>query len=328
MLSKRTVFILGAGASAAYGFSSGLGLLEAARALDLPRLVNNIGPIPRDNTDGPARELHGALTNSLAVSLDALLEQRPALEVAGKRLMAGMLLEQENAALRNRFASTDDWMRVLFAEMSRGAKTIGHFEDNPVTFVTFNYDRLLEHRLIHALCARYGCGLSTGVEVLGSVPIIHLHGDLGALPAQDTGGIPFGAIEADSVYDAQTLDIVRRSAERIRIVHTTSVDTIEFKAAHTALSKAEQIVLLGFGYGDTNLLRLNVNRWAESAPIVGTAKGLTEAEVFHMAMVRLRVRSTGTQHVRLCDLGCAQLLREFIGMFRIGLGTKDLERVP
>jgi hypothetical protein len=323
MLKKRTVFILGAGASMSYGLPSGAGLLAAARKLGLPQLATRVGQVGSPHSDKPAHDLHVALSETLATSLDSLLERRPELELAGKRVMAGLLLEQENLALRNKFQSDDDWLRLLFAELSSGAETIEQFVENPLIIVTFNYDRIVEYRLAAGLCARYGCGRERVLQLLEKMPVIHLHGDLGSL--QGDSKINLGALSINGDIDSNYVRTVTASSERIQIVHTVNADTEEFRRARIALREAGQIILLGFGFGETNLSRLQVVKWSASSPIVGTAFGLTRAERQYLAVAPLSVRESASKHVRLEDVQSARLLREYFGMFRDGLGFGDFK---
>ena len=87
--------ILGAGASAPYGFSTGGGLLNEARRCSVGQLA---GYIPQEfRAAAPA--LHSALRGTLTQSIDALLETRLDLVDAGKCYMARWLLQYEKNML-------------------------------------------------------------------------------------------------------------------------------------------------------------------------------------------------------------------------------------
>src|SRR6185437_10732142 len=68
---------------------------------------------------------------------------------------------------------------------------IEHFFDG-VTFVSFNYDRCVEHFFRHSIAGLYGVNAATSAKVVGSLKVLHPYGSLGPLPSVDGRGIPFG----------------------------------------------------------------------------------------------------------------------------------------
>jgi len=181
MIARPTVFILGAGASVPYGFPAGAQLLHAARSLDLINLAAKLH-VPSSMID-EIHALHVALSRTHDASLDALLELRPDIVALGKRLIASLMLEIEyNAALRPFPEQKDDWLTTFFGELAADTKTVDEFAAGGVSVITYNYDRVFEHRLSGAIAAHYG----PAADYMGAtrkIPIIHLHGSLGPLPA-------------------------------------------------------------------------------------------------------------------------------------------------
>jgi hypothetical protein len=147
--------------------------------------------------------------------------------------------------------------------------------------VTYNYDRLLEYRLTGALAAHYGRPEAECIAALKAIPIIHLHGDLGLLPgfgAADAETVPFGPVLGDSAIFSANVD---RAAKRVIVVHEANGDTEEYARALAALEKTDQVVLLGFGYGATNLSRLQPARWKRDIAVTGTLYGLTPSRIIY-----------------------------------------------
>src|SRR6185312_9104579 len=126
------------------------------------------------------------------------------------------------------------------------------FGSNAVSFVTFNYDRVLEQFLHTALMNAWGQGSDAAAAVLSRIPIIHLHGQLGFLPWQPNhrGRVrPF-----EQVIDAQT---VRVAAMGIKVVHEGVEDRKQqFDEAKSLIQHASRVYLLGVGTSNVNLNRL------------------------------------------------------------------------
>jgi hypothetical protein len=175
-------------------------------------------------------------------------------------------------------------MSLVFESMASDAATPENFAQNPVTFVTFNYDRYLEYRFIRALTARYAIDDRAAWEALKGMGFVHVHGSLGDLPAQRTSKdnrpdtvVPLGAPETDGVY---TLGLALPLAERsIRIVHDADPVGPGYQAARAALLVAAQVIFLGFGFGKQNVARLQTATIQPTTPVYCTAYGMTCAEI-------------------------------------------------
>src|SRR5262249_27624056 len=183
---KRTVFVLGAGSSAVYGFPIGQGLCQLVCEQLHPQ--HQWGIDLRNCTKFTEREVTdfcSQLRMSAQPSVDAFLEHRPEFLNIGKAAMAVILIAQEAP---DRLWSFEDanWMRYLFSRLNTPFES---FHEIPVSFITFNYDRSLEHFLCTALQNRYGKTEVECAAVLERIPIIHLHGRLGYLPWEKEEGL-------------------------------------------------------------------------------------------------------------------------------------------
>jgi len=87
-------------------------------------------------------------------------------------------------------------------------------------------------------------------EVLKSLPIFHVHGSVGPLPWEETGGSPYG--------EEVTVGRVREAADNIRIVSDETAGIKAFQDAREHVLKAERLIFLGFGFAGTNISRLHV----------------------------------------------------------------------
>ena len=143
VIKSRTVFIVGAGGSVPFKFPTGRALLRERKDQNAEVIR---GVCAAQISEEEARALHTALRQSEDNSIDALLEYRPDLERPGKLLIAASLLGKEQDCI-NTTARDNDWVQYLLSLMSEGAHSVDDFATgNPVTFVTYNYDRLIEYK--------------------------------------------------------------------------------------------------------------------------------------------------------------------------------------
>jgi len=241
-----------------YAYPSGEELTTRICHESEPALLTTLGANP-----SLAKEFTDALRNSDAPSVDAFLELRPKFMDVGKLAIAHHLIQCENSgALRN------DWYRHLLARMS---SPLAEFKENQVAFITFNYDRSLEHYFYTALCNRYEKPPERIAEVLNGIPFVHVHGQLGYLPWQN----------ADASKKRDYLRNVNPpnssiAANGIKIISEDIDASAEFTRGRELMDAAHNIFLLGFGYHHVNIRRLGLPLGKK--PIIGTAYGLTDAE--------------------------------------------------
>ena len=129
----------------------------------------------------------------------------------------------------------------------------------------------MEEFLFTSLINTYGRSTNECKNQIGQIPIIHLHGSLGALPWQGERSRSF-----DSNLNEQTLGVAR---EGIKIIHEATTDgrDKDFERGHELLLKAKRIILLGFGYNALNMERLGIRD--VSIVALGTGLGLTDEEI-------------------------------------------------
>lgn len=267
MISEETVIVLGAGASAPYGFPTGP-LLTSAVISKLGAESNEefqlLAKMGYDSDD--INDFQTALAKSGKSSIDAFLEHRESLRDLGKAAMAACLIpgEQEGPL----FGAKDRWYQQLFAALNAGP---GDFAENKLSVITFNYDRSLEQYLHTCLTNSYGLSSPEAAKLVGSIPVIHVHGQLGKLPWMSGDG-PSRSYRPDLL--PKSLEIARDS---IRIVHEGINDPI-FQQASDILNAAQRIVFIGFGYDPTNVRRLRLDKDREHKFVGGSCFGFTDLE--------------------------------------------------
>ena len=229
MITTPTVFVLGAGASVDFDFPVGKALLSGVvaslrTATPIREHVLARGFSPKDVDD-----FTNALRFSAEVSIDAFLEKRPALMNVGKAAMAAVLINCESIERIFSERGGLNWMQYLVGKMQ--GPSFEAFAENSVTFVTFNYDRVLEHYLCTALENAWDKTQDEVGSLLRKMPIIHLHGQLGFLPWQSD--------RVDQIRAFETTlnpERIRIAADGIKVVHEGIEDRREqFDAAKAAI---------------------------------------------------------------------------------------------
>jgi hypothetical protein len=296
MITTPTVFVMGAGASVDVGFPVGLKLLQSVVdfRMDSPgrRTMLELGWSP-NQLDGFCE----ALRYSADASIDAFLEKRPDFIDIGKVCMAIALIACEQTPTIFGDAGGLNWMKYLFRRMQ--GSCFERFADNTISFVTFNYDRVLEHFLCTALQNAWGQSEEAAGAILKKIPIIHLHGQLGFLPWQSERNVrPF-----NTTIDAQNLRI---AADGIKVVHEGVEDRKQqFGDAKELIRSATRVYFLGVGTGNVNMERLEVMSFEENRAFA-TEKGLTQVEYDE---VRNRY-GTKLQFIRNYD--CKEMISNYV----------------
>ena len=333
MFNRRTLFIVGAGASAEVDFPTG------------PQLARNIGD-RLDFTEGTKtgdRELLAKLREHyqpqtvipaalrirdgivLSPSIDEFLDihkDDPDVQKVGKPAIARAILNAEResklfidskngqVALDTR-AVVDTWYVRLMHMLSVGiAKKDVHTITNSVSFVVFNYDRCLEHFLFHALQQQYAVSPDEAHDILQSTTIIHPYGTVGELDTDvDRSGVPFGGLLL------QNDDYVRRG-KTIKTFAEAASDEISL-SVRDEVSKASCIVFLGFGFHKANMSLLTPGKLLDQIPIFATAYKTSDSNVESVkndlgAMCKKVPRINGSDINPFiyvdANLKCAQLL--------------------
>ena len=192
MIKKKTVLVLGAGASKPYGFPLGTELRDSVIRAD-----NDFGIFQKalgmEFTEDKYSKFTTALAHSGYSSVDAFLEENDEWLEIGKAAIALSLLRVEVNTINNLFPPKqpkDHWYETLWSHLK--TRTWAEFKKNQVAFITFNYDRSLEHYLVNLLCNNYRIRPVTAAQGLLSLPFLHVHGHLGNYVNKE-GKVDFGS---------------------------------------------------------------------------------------------------------------------------------------
>jgi hypothetical protein len=117
-----------------------------------------------------------------------------------------------------------------------------------ITLIIFNYDRCVEHFLYNAFKIYYNCDDSKATQLLESIEIYHPYGSVGALPCLDKGSnsIQFGA----NIKLHNLLDLVQKIKT---FTQGTDPKSSEINNIKNCIDWMDRIVFLGFAFLDLNM---------------------------------------------------------------------------
>ena len=339
MFRRKTLFVIGAGASCEAGLPSGHTLKGVianmlnmsgikvgdrhVRAALRRRAAVCGGPLSYNYLLAAADAIREGMP--LAISIDNLLDAHQgdqAIELCGKVAIAKAVLgAEQNSLLYNpdpgssfdigRLAGT--WY-VRFAQLLMEdvrSWDISKAIEN-VSIITFNYDRCVEHFLRQAFMTYYRIESSEAEELVGSIPIKHPYGQVGRLDWQvGEEGVGFGRPEA--------ADLLRLS-QQIRTFTERVEDEAALAGLHDLVEQAETIVFLGFAFHRQNLqlLTLPPKPFQERKRLFGTALGISNSdlsvitsEVGGMFPIMRNHNAYGVSPLEASAVGCHDFLAAY-----------------
>jgi hypothetical protein len=292
VLKSKTVFVVGAGASAEVGLPVGSRLTQIiADGLK----TNNDGYF-KDVNINRAMHLHGSDCNEasrhlreampLAPSIDNYLhthQQDAALILLGKLSITSAILAAEkvtalwvdrsNAYNIPGFARIDaTWYVRLWHMLSTGVGVdqIDTIFSNAV-FVVFNYDRCVEQFLFEALKTYYLLTGERASELLSTLKIFHPYGQVGGLPAlSKSTAVEFG----ERVEHRKLLEVaaqIKTFTERVEEGQTLNDMRAE-------IASSNKMVFLGFAFHEINMEILGSGLQTKITKVYGTRLGMSDPD--------------------------------------------------
>ena len=293
MITRPTVLILGAGASAPFGFPSGQKLLDDI-CRGLSREPAGFFTLLREcgfdaNTIAAFRD---ALKSSGRPTVDVFLECRPEFLELGKTAIAASLIAYE---IEDKLLEVKgNWYGYLFQRL--GPSLLGDVAQSRLSVITFNYDRSLDHFLFLALQNAFNLKPHEAVRFLKKIPIVHVYGTLGELPHVGRGATrPYRRSDP-----ARTVTDALAAKDSIKIVPKGVEGDVDFGRALQILGEAEVVCFLGFGYLRDNVERLGLERRTAGTRLWGSAYAVGEG-----AREPIMTLFTGDSNKRPIRLGAA-----------------------
>ena len=284
MIKKKTVFVLGAGASAPYGFPLGDELSDLVRQklLGQPPALNEFAANVRD-AGGFSRFDVDLFAQHLGAagrySIDEFLVEHQQYKAIGKIAIARLLMPYETDAALDPHAPLDPdpekpdrrWYRYCFDKLLTSASGPCSLASNNLSVITFNFDRSFEcalYKFVVANCLPDGDPRNPKMaNLMGTIPVYHVHGRLGSPDWFDDSDwtTPDDPRAYEVHVDAKSL---KHCADAIRIFDD-DIEGLTLENARGALAEAETVCFLGFSYHPMNLAKLCLETFSR-AQLFGT----------------------------------------------------------
>jgi hypothetical protein len=310
MIDKKTVFILGAGASCPYGYPSGARLRELIcfdggfwQSYTEYLRYNNSVQSTKEEKSGEVNRFRKIFKDANIKSIDVFMADNPKLAPIGKYIIAYEVFRaeqqscfgeeakriQEDRAMtsdsksrRDHIRGTPDfqggdWYFYLYSRLIEGLvgkDALPDFSNGNLAFITFNYDRSLEHFIYESLSNSFTEVPETEViKCLKKLKILHVYGRTAPLKWQD----PEQGVDYKPNIEESLLE---RAAANIKTIYEQKKNS-ELDEAIVLLVQADEIFFLGFGYAPENMevLRLPGVIPPGYCRIYGTALELYDAEI-------------------------------------------------
>lgn len=304
VISPKTAFIIGAGASADFGLPLGEEFKKSIKSvLDtddvfadpftrqkhlrhehvLSALVSH-SKVDFNSAMLIAREIFGGI--DFDGSIDEFLHSKrevPALVDLGRMAIIQAILDCERRSKlfnptfsRNAWTphskAQHSWVKHFFVWLTRG-RTLDELPSRfeQTCLIVFNYDRCAETFLNNAIRSKYNVSEEAANEVLKHLTIVHPYGSAGRLPSQSH--LPSPSMAFGEEPDSQ--ELIRILPEIRTFTQGADSDTGVVPLIAELLSSANTIAFIGFGFANQNL-KLLTPATKRRTTIIGTAIGLSQ----------------------------------------------------
>jgi len=277
----KTVFVIGAGASKEAGLPTGEELKsEICNLLDISfdfaqqksgdyLIADTLRDIVRtdDGRSGDidpylhqARHISKALP--LAISIDNFIDsqrENKKIELLGKLAIIRAILKAEKESKlyykKDRVDSSidlnllhDTWYLPFFQLITENCE-VSDLEDRfqSIALIIFNYDRCVEHFLIHALQKYYPVNESEAADLISRISIYHPYGSVGNLPSIGGGQtIEFGA-------EPRKDQLLKLTSVIKTFTESADPESSEILAIKEHMNVASKLVFMGFAFHKINM---------------------------------------------------------------------------
>lgn len=189
-----------------------------------------------------------------------------------KSLIAKIIGKKEKQAFGQLYQ--DKWLRYIWHKMVDGCFSFDDFRTNRASFLTFNYDRILETFFLNSIANFFNITPENGSykEILGTVPIIHVFGKVGNLPTEHQ------RMSRDLKDTLGTYQSWKDVGQELKTIYETQTSKL-YNTIKEVTDEAAEIYFIGFGYNTFNLRLLGIQDLPEDKYISGSRYKLSEAEI-------------------------------------------------
>ncbi len=181
-----------------------------------------------------------------------------------------------------------------------------------ITFVSFNYDRCIQHFFVNVARSYFNSGNEGAQRVLDALNVVYAYGSIGEYYLHQYGS-SFGVISKG-----------QKLVETSRLIQTFTEggDSQSRTAIQYAIRNADVVVYLGFGFLPINMKLLAEEAVPNTSRVIGTAKGLSresagdvEVELSNVFLENENNFWPDLDRVKLIDGTCSELFHEFERFF-------------
>jgi hypothetical protein len=326
------LFIIGAGASVPYGFPSGESLFNEIRKLNYSINYKDTSnkTLQYDRSkyfkNSPSHDIQNAhqqmynfsidVKKSSMISIDDFLRNRKKLDDIqnkfGKMIIADKILQAEKKSKTNIELMTKiDWFNYLFSYIDRDDSLFNDFLNNS-KFITFNYDRLLENKILEFLQHDKNCKNDEIFRNFEKIEIIHVNGSIGNLK-----DIEFGK-DKEVIGSWEDSDEIHPNYEYI----IKNMKTIweyddkgreqEQKRIIEIFDKSKRVFFIGFGWLEDNMKLLGLDnrekKILSGKKIYGTAFKMSD---YNIRNIENRLKLCGALQPNIKDCEAVDLIKDF-----------------
>ncbi len=166
------------------------------------------------------------------------------LEAEKQYLMASRTLSKRTVVRTGREEQIEigryDWLQQLWSQFLDCP--LAEFEKHKVSFITYNYDRLIEQVLWAAMSTIYSDHAAVR-QALVKIPVLHLHGSLGPLRMGEDDPNP----NAVGFGINATAGNLRTISQNWKFVWERPQNSPDVQTAVEILASAERVVVMGLG---------------------------------------------------------------------------------
>jgi hypothetical protein len=302
------VLILGAGASAHYAFPVSREIWNriCVSKADLgdPRLTELALPPSAFKSFAERLAYSGVL--SVDAFAEYLMDDRDDLYMAKGLIAYTLGLFEVRGTLPGR---DRNWYRTL-ANALIGLE-LDTFPCRDIAIITFNYERSLERYLFDCLLGRFTRkhGLDELIAAFKRLPIIHIYGQMGALPEFEERGDPMRPYE--QILNADQLALAISGMHLLSEIKRDATVGHRDAARHCLRKAFGNVTFLGFAYDPENLKALDLANTHGGKNVYGTTVGFGPNDPTEKLNTRMQ-RDFGVQwHPYATDMDVFAVLESF-----------------
>ena len=313
MIKEETLFIVGAGASKPYGYPTGAEMRKYICqdfVTELYSIKDKIN-LPLGFPIHDIESFSEVFSKSSTASIDLFLSRNPKYSTIGKLAIAFSIAKYEfESKFREDTPLHDqDWYSFLYSKMTSTLTSPDDYlklKDNKLAFLTFNYDRSLEHFLFESTVNSFHQKdivnklerLEHYLQDFFIFKIKHIYGVISDLRWQNDQGIEY--------RDTDLIKYLWHKKENIKVI--SERDEIQKKDFIELLHRAKNIFFLGFSFAEENINILDIpDSISKEHNIFICAYGMTNKEI-----ARVEGLFKKTTNVNVKDDTCINFLREFL----------------